>query len=135
MSRSTKGDSEYRDDQSTVIRCRRFPVDFGDLGRLSEQESARIVREKRPGVWYLNPVCEVFAEEDGPKFRKVVMKRQAEWFRLLSRQFKSQWRKVREQCSAMQRAYEFDGVVIVEGARLPFDTWKLVFWKPADGGG
>lgn len=106
------------------VRITSFRPDFENPDQIPRGETNRILKDKSSGVWYLNPVAKVYSPVDSDQFLSVVMKRQADWFRHLSRQFKNQWRFVRNQAGLWEGAYEFDGVIIQQGVVLPFEIWK-----------
>ncbi|QDT29880.1 hypothetical protein Enr10x_52370 [Gimesia panareensis] len=108
------------------IESESFSPDFENPGNFPRREANRIKREKLPGIWYLNPVARVRSPKDSEEFMRVVAKRQAEWFRHLTRQFKNGWREARNQeSSRFQQAFEFDGIIILDGIVLPIMDWKL----------
>lgn len=101
-----------------------FPPDFENPGVFPFAEANRIKNEQLGGIWYLNPIARVHSPEDSEEFAETVAKRPAEWFRHLSRQFRNCWRSVRNQASLWQRAYEFDGVIVVNHSSIPFPVWR-----------
>lgn len=109
------------------IEFRRFKPNFETPDTFPRLEVARILCEKLPGIWFVNPLARVHAACDSEEFLKEVRKRQAEWFRHLSRQLKNGWRKARDQTSCVypsyNQAFEFDGVIVWRRATLPFSSW------------
>ena len=125
MQLDNKDEAKFPESQNPKIESESFPPDFENPGSFPCSETKRIKREGLPGLWYLNPIARVMSPQDSEEFMRVVTKRQAEWFRHLTRQFKNGWREVRnQQSSRLQQAFEFDGIIISDGIILPIMDWK-----------
>lgn len=106
------------------IRTVRWRPDFECPGVLSFDEAQAIKKERRPGIWYVNPVGTVHASKDSEDFLNAVRKKQREWYRLLSRQFKNRWRRERREASIEELNYGYDGVIILKGIILRLELWS-----------
>lgn len=115
--------------QANLIKTARYRPDFENPDDIPRKEAARIVREKLLGIWFINPIGSVHSSCDSPEFLDAVRKHQAEWFRLLSRQFGNGWRGKKERATcerpSYDAAYEFDGVVVCQQVILPFAIWHF----------
>lgn len=106
------------------IKTVRWRPDFECPGVLSFDEAQAIKSERRPGIWYVNPVGTVHASEDSEDFLNAVRKKQGEWYRLLSRRFGNGWRRVRKEASIEELNYGYDGVIILKGIILSLELWS-----------
>jgi hypothetical protein len=118
---------EFPEPRHPKVEVVRFRPDFENPGQFPRQETKRITSEGLPGYWYLNPATRVACAEESDEFVVAVMKAQASWFRILSRQFKSGWRRLRQQADSWTEAFEFDGVVVREGSVVPVKVWRHFF--------
>lgn len=106
------------------IKTVRWRPDFEHPESRPKSEAHSIKKERRPGIWYVNPVGTVHAFEDSEDFLKAVRKKQREWYRLLSRQFKNGWRRAkRGEEDLWKLAYEYDGIIVINGVILRFEAW------------
>lgn len=110
--------------QQPNVEVVRFRPDFENPELFPRQEVKRIASEGLSGFWYLNPVTRVASPKETEEFLQAVMKAQAAWFRFLSRELKSGWRRIRQQADYWTQAYEFDGVLVREGSVVPFKLWR-----------
>ncbi len=106
------------------IKSVRWRPDFEHPESRPKSEALAIKKERRPGIWYVNPVGTVHASEDSEDFLKAVHKKQREWYRHLSRQFKNGWRRAkRAEKDLWKLAYEYDGIVVINVVILRFEAW------------
>ncbi|MBR9802336.1 hypothetical protein GYB59_11880 [bacterium] len=106
------------------IQTVRWRPDFETPGVIPYDVAQTIKSERRPGIWYVNPVGTVHASVDSADFLNAVRKKQREWFRLLSRQFKNRWRRERREASIEELNYGYDGVIILKGIILSLELWS-----------
>ena len=115
--------------RTNAVEITSYRPDFENPDHIPRNEAATIVREKLSGIWFINPIGKVHATCDSPEFLEAVLKRQADWCRHLSRQFKNGWREMRNRtpCSppSWDGAYMFDGVIVAGPLVLPFEIWKV----------
>ena len=101
-----------------------WPPDFEAPGLLCLEEANSIKNERRPGIWYVNPVGTVHASVNSEEFARAVKKKQAEWYRLLSRQMKNGWRRQKRiENNSWRVAFEYDGVVVYNSTILQLRWW------------
>lgn len=106
------------------IQTVRWRPDFETPGVIPYDVAQTIKSERRPGIWYVNPVGTVHASEDSEDFLNAVRKKQGEWYRLLSRRFKNGWRRAkRGEEDLWKLAYEYDGIIVINGVILRFEAW------------
>lgn len=106
------------------IKTVRWRPDFEHPESRPKSEAHSIKKERRPGIWYVNPIGTVHASEDSGDFLKAVRKKQRGWYRLLSRQFKNGWRLAKkEEEDLWKLAYEYDGVIVLNGMILRVKWW------------
>tara|TARA_R110002072_G_scaffold303090_1_gene493166 strand:+ start:8778 stop:9191 length:414 start_codon:yes stop_codon:yes gene_type:complete len=106
------------------IQTVRWRPDFETPGVIPYDVAQTIKSERRPGIWYVNPVGTVHASVDSADFLNAVRKKQREWYRLLSREYKSGWRRVRKKASIEELNYGYDGVIILKGMILRLELWS-----------
>jgi len=113
-------------EQKSNIEIRNLKPDFEDLGMAPRKEVARIRKNKLSGFWYLNPLFIVYSPEDSEEFANASQKCQAGWYRLLSKELKYGWRYLKNQeKKQMIVAYEYDGVLVLDGTPIPFSYWQF----------
>lgn len=127
MKTNNKEPGEGPSGPENSIKIKRFRPVFENPDHTPRAEAARILRERLPGIWFINPIARVHAECDSPEFLEVVRKRQGEWFRHLSRQLGNGWRTVKRETTCehpkYNEAFEFDGVIIHKQILMPVERW------------
>ncbi|HWL10938.1 MAG TPA: hypothetical protein VNQ76_21195 [Planctomicrobium sp.] len=106
------------------IQTVRWRPNFETPGVIPYDVAQTIKSERRPGIWYVNPVGTVHASVGSADFLNAVRKKQREWYRLLSRQFGNGWRRAkRGEEDLWKLAYEYDGIIVINGVILRFEAW------------
>ncbi len=128
MKTATNTESHHKKTGNKSMMVESFKPDFENPGVFPYVEANRIVNEKLSGIWYINQIAVVHSLQDSYELRQEIEKRQREWFRHLTKQFKNGWRRLRNsrETSRWQRGYEYDGVIIFNNTILPYESWKLV---------
>ncbi len=127
---------------SGVISLEELTPNFDCLGYAAFERFVQIREQQLPGYWYLNPITCLNFSTPSPDVQRLISKRQAAWFRVLSRQFKNSWRLMRKRANAREKDFEYDGFVVWGKARLSMSQWDAIsrelldspacHWEPAD---
>ena len=101
--------------------------DRNDPSEIVDKELNRLGDALKTGCWYLNPMVKVYSSEPTQFFLGVARKRQREWFRELSRQFRSGWRRLMDITTDLyQRRTGFTGILFIKGDVIdPRKQWQL----------
>ena len=109
------------------VTIRRLVWDWGDTSRLPLVERQRILGHRLPGCWFLNPQYEVHGRFVAPGFFLSARKCQADWFRILDRQFPDGgWRNVMSTTTDLERQGAFTGILIVNGRECDAHDWNTI---------
>ena len=104
-----------RKPQNLVVK--RLTWDWNDPGESVEKVLQSLGTQVQKGCWFVNPVCCVHSAEATRELFGEIWKRQREWFRVLSRQFRSaNWKKLMEVSRDVpQRRMSYTGVLLIQG--------------------
>ena len=110
-------------------RVRRLKFrDWNDFAEVAVQEQDRVLRCNLPGCWYINPVYCVCSPCLSEVFLREVVQRQKAWYRMLTRLMGKGWRTLRKQArTPLQRATEFEGILIIDGVLAFADELQEIF--------
>ena len=98
------------------VVVQRLAWDWNDPSETVERELQYIGRELRKGCWYVSPMFRVHSPEPTRGFFASVQKRQREWFRVMSRQVGSGWRRLMDVTKDLyRRRIGFTGILVVHG--------------------
>ena len=110
------------------VTVQRLVWDWNDPSETVENEIRCIGGRFQQGCWYLNPMFRVACPKLTRGFIGVFRKRQKQWFRELSRQFRSaNWRRLMQVTkNVRQRRTTFTGILVIEGQVIdPRTQWRL----------